>query len=439
MSMKNTLIAALFSLLLHALSAQNQENSPYSRFGMGELTDPHLSAQGNMGGWTAAYIDNNFINYLNPASLGYLSVTSMEVGLYGRYNTLKDRFTSVNQWGGNLSHFSLGFPIKNPVNDAINKIDRKFFWGTAITLTPFTRTSYNIRTVEFVEGAGRIRRNYSGDGGTYKLFLGNGFRYKDLSAGINIGILTGSIDRNREIALADVINSYTEFFEERQTYRSFIWNAGVQQRIWIKRPDKNAAKRISRYLILGAYGNSSTRLNSSLDRIFTKSNDLVRLVDTILAERDTRFQTSLPASFTAGLAYVEEGKWRAGLDFNSSFWSTFQNATDNRQLNDTWSLNAGVEFIPDISSIGRYTNKIRYRAGVRIGQDPRVFESQLNRFEVNAGFGLPFIVSREVSFMHIGFTYGSLYGNVPLREQYFRVNFGFTFVDNGWFIKRKFY
>lgn len=437
--MKKTLFAAYCLLISLTMFAQNQENSPYSRFGMGEFTDPHFSAQGNMGGWTAGYIDPNFINYLNPASLGYLSVTSLEVGMYGRLNTLQDRFTRVNQWGGNLSHLALGIPIKNPVNDAINKVDRKFFWGTAITLTPFTRTSYNIRTVDFVEGAGRIRRNYSGQGGTYKLYWGNGIRYKDFSAGLNIGFLTGSIDRDRIISMEDVANSFSEFFEDRQTYRSFIWNTGVQQRVWLKRPDKNAAKRVSRYLVLGAYGNSPTRLSSTVDRVYTTANEILRIVDTLVDERNVRFRTSLPGAFTLGLSYVEENKLRAGIDFNSAFWSGFENATDSRELRDAWSINAGFEFIPDANSIGRYTNKIRYRAGVRIGQDPRVFESQLNRFEINAGFGLPFVISREVSFMHIGLTYGSIYGDIPLREQYFRVNFGFTFVDNGWFIKRKFY
>jgi hypothetical protein len=439
MSIVKSVCAFCFLTLCTVIQAQNQENSPYSRFGIGELTDPFLSAQGNMGGWTAAYTDGYFINYLNPASLGNLSATSLELGLYGRHNTLKDRFSSSQQWGGNLSHLSLGFPIKNPVNDAINKKDRKFFWGTALTLTPFSRTSYNIRTLSLLEGVGRVRRNYSGQGGTYKIYLGNGFRYKDLSAGINLGLLTGSIERERIIALDDFPNSFTEFFEDKQAFRAFIWNAGMQYRIWLKKPDPNAAKRISRYLIIGAYGNTAHALNTELDLVYTKANELLRVADTILVERGQKFDTSLPAEYTIGLAYVQENKWRMGADFTSRRWSRFENPYDNTQLNNTWSVQAGLEYIPDFASIGRFTNRVRYRIGGRLGKDPRAFNQQLNTFEINAGVGLPFVVSREVSFLHLGISYGQIYGDIPLTEQYFRVNFGFTFVDNSWFVKRKFY
>jgi hypothetical protein len=435
---KSILVLALTAITL-GLLAQNQENSPYSRFGMGELTNPYFSAQGNMGGWTAAYTDGYFINYLNPASLGYLTATSMEVGLYGRYNTLTDRFASSTQWGGNLSHISLGFPIKNPVNDAINKKERKFFWGSALTVVPFTRTSYNIRTIDLLEGVGRVRRNYQGQGGTYKIYLGNGFRYKDWSAGINVGLLTGSIERDRVIALDDFTNSFTEYFRDKQSFRSFIWNAGIQYRIWIQKPDPNAAKRIARYITLGAYGNSAHALNTELDRTYTKVNDLLRIADTLLIERGQAFDTRLPAEYTVGISYVQENKWRIGADFTRNNWSSFQNPYDNTRLNNTWSVQGGLEYIPDVSSISRFTNRMRYRIGGRMGQDPRSFNEQLNTFELTAGVGFPFVVSREVSFLHLGISYGKIYGDIPLTEQYFRINFGFTFVDNSWFVKRKFY
>jgi hypothetical protein len=440
MSIKRSFFA--FTLLWLNLIAfgQNQENSPYSRFGIGELVDPHFSAQGNMGGWTAAYTDINFLNYLNPASLGTLSATSMELGMYGRHNTLKDRFSQNTQWGGNLSHLALGFPIRNPVNDAMNKIERNFFWGTGLTVTPFSRTSYNIRTIEFVEGAGRVRRNYSGDGGTYKILLGNGFRYKDFSVGLNAGLLLGSIERERIIALDDFINSFTEYFEDKQTFRSFLWSAGAQYRLWLKKPDKNAAKRISRYIMLGAYGNTSTALKTELDRNYIKANDLLKVVDTILSEQGTRFNTRMPGQYTLGASFVDENKLRIGFDFTQTLWSQFESPLDNIQMKNTWSLNTGFEYIPNINSIGKFTNRVRYRAGVRLGQDPRSFNDQLNRFEISAGVGLPFVISREVSYLHLGVSYGKIYGNnIPVTENYFRINFGFTFIDNSWFVKRKFY
>jgi len=440
MSINRLLAIAFFFALLIPASGQNQENSPYTRFGLGELTDPFFSAQGQMGGWTASYQDPYFTNYLNPASLGYLTATSMELGLYGRNNTLEDRFGKTTQWGGNLSHLSLAFPIMNPINDALNKKDRKFFWGSAITLTPFSRVSYNIRTVEFVEGVGRVRRQYSGNGGTYKLFLGNGFRYKDFSFGANFGLLMGSIENSRQIILDDFTYSFTENFRDDQVFRSFLWNAGAQYRLWLRRPRIDEAKRISRYMVFGVYGNSENNLRNELSRNYLKFSDILQVVDTILSEEGVRYNTKLPAQITMGLSYVQENKIRFGLDYSMAGWNAYNSPIDGSTLQNTWSINAGGEYIPDISSISNYFNKIRYRAGFRIAKDPRVFNDQLNLFEINAGVGLPFIVSREVSFLHLGFTYGQLSGtNAPISERFFRINFGFTFIDNTWFVKRRFY
>lgn len=438
--MRQTLYLICINLVFYlSLSSQNQENSPYSRFGLGEFTDPYLSAQGHMGGWIAAYADQNFVNYLNPASLGRLTTTSLEVGMYGRFNTIADRFSSIQQWGGNLSHLSLGIPIKNPVNDAINKVNRLFFWGTALTLTPYTRTSYNIRTIEFAEGIGRVRRNYRGDGGTYKLFWSNGVRYKNTSLGLNIGLLTGKIERDRIIALDDIPNSYTEFFEDKQTFRGFLWSWGIQHQIWIQKPNLSAGQKISRYFLIGGVFGGETTLFSQLDRTYTKSNDILKLVDTILSEQGKSVNTVLPRTLTLGVSYVQENKWRIGLDYHFERWSRFSNAFNTGELFDNWGVNGGLEYIPEINAIGRYFKKIRYRVGMRLGTDPRVVESQLNRFEVNIGMGLPFVRSREVSFMHLGLAYGSIFGDIPLQERYFRASLGFTFVDNSWFIKRKFY
>lgn len=441
MSHKKLLLSlSCICIWISALSGQSQENAPYSRFGLGDFTVPYLAAQGQMGGWSAAYQDPYFINYLNPASLSYLQATALEVGVYGSHTWLKnDLGGSTRQRGGNLSYISLAFPIKNPLNDMLSRRTRKFFWGAGLTLVPFTRVSYNVSTTEFAEGLGRIRRQYNGSGGTYKILLGNGFRYGDISAGFNVGLLFGKLRQDRLILLEDYTNYYLDNLNDDQVVNSFVWNAGAQYNIWLRRPKEEETRKVRRYLTVGAYGNSGGNYVSEVSRLYIGYNTLTQLSDTLFNERDSRERGVMPSSFTFGLAYNDENRFRIGADYSFTDWSSFTNPVNRQALGDAWSFQGGVEYIPNFYSISKFMERVRYRAGVRFGQDPRVFDGPIRTMEFNLGVGLPFVVSREVSFLHLGVSFGRIYGNIPISEQYIRATMSFTFVDNTWFLKRRFY
>ncbi len=59
--------------------AQN-ENSPYSRYGLGDYVPQQNILNRGMGGVSAAYYDFNTINFINPASYGRLQATTLDLG-----------------------------------------------------------------------------------------------------------------------------------------------------------------------------------------------------------------------------------------------------------------------------------------------------------------------------------------------------------------------
>ena len=130
--------------------AQPKDNSPYSRLGLGDLTDQYFAAQGGMGGLGAAFHDAYHMNISNPASLARLREAAFEVGLYSEYNVLTDA-TGQNErlktWNGNLRYLSLGFPLKNPINEVLDQKKKKVRWGMNFTLLPYSNVNYNIQTL----------------------------------------------------------------------------------------------------------------------------------------------------------------------------------------------------------------------------------------------------------------------------------------------------
>ena len=65
----------LLSLVLFALPliTRSQENSPYSRYGIGNLMPQGNIVNRGMGGVSAGFADLHTINYVNPASYGYFA------------------------------------------------------------------------------------------------------------------------------------------------------------------------------------------------------------------------------------------------------------------------------------------------------------------------------------------------------------------------------
>src|SRR4030095_11334448 len=76
------LIFSFFLLFVQFSSAQSTQ-SPYSRFGIGELQSQSFIRSKGMGGTGYGYSSPFHINFSNPASLASLYLTTFEIGVTG--------------------------------------------------------------------------------------------------------------------------------------------------------------------------------------------------------------------------------------------------------------------------------------------------------------------------------------------------------------------
>ena len=150
--------------LQHAV--YSQENSPYSRYGLGDLVPNSNIVSRGMGGIAAGFSDYSSINFTNPASYGNLKATIFDVGIEVDRRTLKSTIPAARYSATNLviSYMQLAFPIK------MKKANQKdIFWGMNIGLKPVTRINYKISTTERVPGisstAGILRTSSPNCGG----------------------------------------------------------------------------------------------------------------------------------------------------------------------------------------------------------------------------------------------------------------------------------
>lgn len=416
-------------------------NSPYSRFGIGNIIDQYFAASAGMGGLSATFNDPFHLNLVNPASLASLKATAFEVGLFAELASLESESGEQdNIWTGNLGYLALGFPLVNPINRAVDRSETPWDFGMSLALTPYSIVGYDIISTVEDENFGLATNSLKGNGGSYRFTWGNAIKYKNLAFGLTLGYQFGKITNNRRVQLDSLTVAYNVDFSSEQNIGGVIWKAGVQYIHAFKDPGgRSTGKR----LILGGYGNTETSLNTRLNETTFGDNINYGIFgqDTISFVEERTGSGVLPAEIGLGVMYEDFDHYRIGIDYQFTGWSNFENDFQRDVFGDSWRLIGGAEWIPNSTSINSYWARVRYRLGTFVGKDYRISNgNQLNEWGFSFGVGFPIIVPRtqRFSFVNFALEYSRLGIEGGLKESYLKLNFGFTLNDNQWFLKRKF-
>ena len=428
-------LSACFVVMLAI--AQPKNNSPYSRFGLGDILNQNFAAQRATPGFTNAYRDPFHLNYQNPASLGYLQMATFEVGIFGQNSKWESSSQSNKNWSGNLGYMALGFTLKNPINEILDREARDFAWGMTFGLVPYTLVGYSVETSGEIPNIGLTTSRFVGEGGTYQFIWGNGVRYKNFAVGLNLGYLFGKIENRRTVTFEDIDAGYEDRFLDDFSINGLTWKFGLLYDFVI---DKSSVQK-SKVLTIGVTANANQSLNTNAAQFYERFNRAyVTPQDTITNTSDLRGKATLPLQLGLGLIYSAGSKWKFGLGYDFAAWSKYKNDAKPENLKDTWQISFGGEFIPDYASYNSFLKRVSYRFGSFVGKDPRSIDSkQIGTYGITLGFGLPLTLpQRKVSFIDLSIELGKRGANTVLQETYAQFTVGFTLNDNLWFIKRKF-
>jgi hypothetical protein len=415
-------------------------NSPFSRYGLGNPVEPYFIASAGMAGLSTAWQDIYHFNPVNPASLASLQSTAFETGMYAQYVSLQGRTAKDNQYGGNLRYLGLAFPLKNPINRALNQQNNDWGVGMGFDLSPMTQVGYDILAVVNDPELNRVTNVLKGIGGIYKLRWGNAIRYKNLSLGLNVGYLFGELTNSRLVTFDSLSFTLQTEFSDQFSARGWAVDGGLQYAYDFKKTN-DAGERVSNgnRIILGLTAspaaNFDTESNAYYRRFFGQG-----VSDTLVYENRAIGSGSLPPQFSFGVSYQKMNQLQLGAEFSRTGWSEYANSAKPEQLSNTWRLAAGLEYIPDYASYKNYWARARYRFGFFYGTDSRSLDGEqaLHR-AITMGVGMPIVLPRQqVSFMNTALELGKFGVPNVLEETYVKLSVGFTLNDNTWFFKRKF-
>ena len=412
---RQTLLVLLLTILSGAMVAQNNTNSPYTRYGYGQLADQGTGNSKAMGGIAYGLRDRYQTNFANPASYTAVdSLTFMFDGGISMQNT----------------NFSNGAVKKNAKNSSFDYITMQFRlskWGAmSIGLLPYSNVGYSMYESGETEDGTPYVNTFSGEGGLHQLYLGAGFKIlKNLSIGANISYLWGDMSRSRYQSFSsnsDIMPLTTIYGTEVTSYKLDFGAQYTQQ--FGKKHSATVGVVFSPGHDLGNDSYVQQQLGNSTTGYST-------------SQRDTTMTMGIPMTLGAGVTYVYDDRLTVGVDVMFQKWNsvTFMNEPDafcNRA-----KIALGAEYIPNL--MGRsYLAHIKYRLGAYYSQPYYKIDGvrAANEYGVTAGFGLPLPRSRSV--LSISAQYVRTQGKEAqfLNENTLRLCIGVTFNER-WFWKRK--
>ena len=419
------------------LVANAQENSPYSRYGLGDVVPNHNIFTRGMGGISAGVIDYQSINFTNPASLASLPVTIFDIAAEADTRTLRStsppkKFSETNSL---FSYLQLGFPLttKKMYKKGIN-------WGMSFGLRPVTRIGYKIEKYERLSGIDSLYTLWEGNGGTNQAFLGTGIKYKNLSFGILVGYMFGSKEYSTKLEfINDSVAYYKGNYVNKTTFGGLFVNAGLQLE----------QKLGDGLLRVGVYGSLHQNLKANRDDVketfaYDASNSTYR-VDSVFEQKDIKGSIKYPSTVGLGFTYNTR-HFLYGIDVETANWSNYTYYGQTDQLNNSYTVRAGVQYYPakEGTPVKKYFNFVKYRAGAYYGSDYIAVNKKRPEYGFTVGAGMPLTSLQRLSYngeyvvMNIGLEFGNR-GNkqTNIRENTMRYSLGVS-MNARWFQKPKY-
>ncbi len=423
--------------LQHAV--YSQENSPYSRYGLGDIVPKSNIVSRGMGGIAAGYSDYQSINFINPASYANLRSTIFDIGVEADSRTLKSinppaRFSATNAV---ISYLQLGFPIK------MKKANKKdIFWGMNIGLRPVSKINYKITKLS--RGVDSIGTIYEGSGGLSQAYLGTAVSIKHFNIGVNGGYMFGNKDYSTQLSfINDTVQYAQSNTQNRSNFGGLFLNGGIQYDFRIKNK-KNKNVSILRF---GAYGNLKQSMTASSDKTvetvqYDASGNKIR-IDSVftIGQKGT---VIYPATVGAGVSY-QTLNWLFGADFETTKWQDYRFFGQQDLVQNSWKIRVGTEYYPlkDNTPYGKYFNFVKYRFGFYYGPDYINVNSSLPEFGFSFGAGFPLKLRKsyyetQTSMLNTAIEFGTRGDKKSnLRESTLRISVGFSLSDL-WFGRQKY-
>ena len=395
--------------------------SPYSVYGVGNLTMQGNAYTRGMGGIGIATRNNRYINVVNPAAITARDTLSFmaDFGMENQNSLFRQNGHSSANNTFNVTDLAVTFPLYRK---------SAFSFG----ISNFSTMGYAFSHKD-IDETGIWTSSSSGNGGLYQIFGGAAATFFGrLSVGVQGIYYFGNLDKPTSI-----VNSNTTYRSFHNGYimdlKGFTGKLGVQADF----PFSNG----TRLTVGGTYRLGSSLRGEVTDYSFAMISSYQ---DTLRYDTHSGRQVRIADEIGVGVSLRKGEKWMFEVNYLRSDWSGtgmdtapgFSNIGQAKfSATAAQSVRAGFEFVPNRNDIRYYLRRCSYRGGVYFDQSYYRLDGQnVNAFGLTLGVTLP--VFRWYNGVSLGVDIGQKGGTrgMMTRERYAKFVIGFNIHDI-WFRK----
>jgi hypothetical protein len=366
------------------------------------------------------FTDSIHANLNNPASYGFLKLTTYSVGVNYRNNNLSSNTDSYNADTASLDYLAVSIPAG--------------IFGFSFGIIPYSSIGYRLEGVSGSEES-EIFNRYEGTGGINQTYLSIGIPLtKYLAVGATVNYNFGTLFYRTGQFLENVDNG--TFLTNQSSLSGLSYLFSAQANIPIKK----------KYQLQGMFSfQPEVPLNSTNNRIFyTQSVSTQSIIDFVEVDLSPsgldKTTLDISKTYRMGLGFGETKKWFFGVQRNLTKSATFSNdffKRENIQYRDATQWSVGGFFIPNYASFTSFWSRVVYRVGFRSEQMSLIVNNiPLTETGISFGVGLPL---GGLSNTNVGFEISQRGQNDSglLKETLVALRIGLS-LNDVWFIKRKY-
>ena len=322
--------------------AENGMNSPYTRYGFGQLSPMSVGANKGIGGTGIGLQNNSQINLLNPASYAAVDTLTflMDIGASLHNTNFAESGIKMNARNTTFDYLAMQYRLRPGL-------------GMTIGIMPFSNIGYNFSNTQIIrddeDGEISTTNRYYGDGGLRQIIVGLGWRpFKGFSIGANVSYLYGEVYHY-------VYNQYNESSISTRT-KQYLADISTYK------TDFGAQYQTS-------FGKNRITLGATYQLGHTIDND-VYIIDMIstgstITSSDTLRSTpmSIPSGYGAGFSYTYDQRLTFAADYSVQKYSASK--FFGMKGADYHRASLGVEYIPELIT-RKLFRRARYRAGLHV-------------------------------------------------------------------------
>ena len=414
------IIAAI--VCFHHFGIGQNNNSPYSIYGIGDIEESSFDRTSGMGHAGMALTSNRFLYNSNPASLTALDDKFFNFEITAR--------AQVTNYSGNPIAVGSNSSSDLQIKKMCLALKIKPRWGISIGLLPYSTANYSFYANKYIIGTENIATPayYQGSGSINQFYLSNGYKLsKNFSLGLQSSYLFGQLNQTENLEPGFGIDSAITT-TRKIIVGSLYFKPGFQY---------NGKINSNWRLYLGGTATFKTAIHGIYNLFPTYGgNPVAPPQNTILTNYKDNLIT-IPAKYSGSFAAKLKDKYTFSVDYSFQNWSTSAIQGINYKLVNSNFFGVGFEYAKKVRFKDVVFERHFWQAGFFHNNTYlEVAGQQIENYGVTFGGGKNFLRSNLGLQLNVEVgTRGTITAGL-IKENYAKINVILSYRDF-WYVKVK--